>query len=136
MVAGQYGRKEGTTLCGAVRWPTPTVSDYKGSALTGNRADREATLLRGSVGEASGMRLNPDWVEWLMGYPIGWTDATVDVVGDPLPFDTDPHETYPRVTDRKDFRAKRLHALGNAIVPQVAAIVARQFRHLTGDLCG
>ena len=20
--------------------------------------------------------LNPDWVEWLMGYPPGWTDIT------------------------------------------------------------
>jgi hypothetical protein len=19
-------------------------------------------------------RLNPQWVEWLMGYPVGWTD--------------------------------------------------------------
>ncbi len=22
----------------------------------------------------TGMRLNPTWVEWLMGWPLGWTD--------------------------------------------------------------
>jgi hypothetical protein len=22
-----------------------------------------------------GGQLNPDWVEWLMGWPIGWTDC-------------------------------------------------------------
>ena len=22
-------------------------------------------------------RLNPEWVEWLMGYPIGWTELNV-----------------------------------------------------------
>lgn len=25
------------------------------------------------VSDTSG-QLNPDWVEWLMGFPIGWTD--------------------------------------------------------------
>lgn len=26
------------------------------------------------VQRAGGGHLNPDWVEWLMGWPIGWTD--------------------------------------------------------------
>ena len=73
--------------------PTPTATDYRGGAL--NRywrpcsqtvqVEREREpdshryhgLLRelvevtprGRIG-----RLNPEWVEWLMGYPIGWTD--------------------------------------------------------------
>ena len=24
--------------------------------------------------EQNGGRLNPTWVEWLMGWPLGWTD--------------------------------------------------------------
>jgi len=26
--------------------------------------------------EAENMALNPDWVEWLMGFPLGWTDVS------------------------------------------------------------
>ena len=58
--------------------PTPRASDYKGSALhryVGGGTYRyqlmellEATP-RGSIG-----RMNPAWTEWLMGYPIGWTE--------------------------------------------------------------
>jgi len=54
-------------------WPTPKGSpsgpDYA-------RRDRE-----GSGGDdlvtAIGGQLNPTWVEWLMGYPLGWTDSSV-----------------------------------------------------------
>lgn len=28
---------------------------------------------RHQIGDRNGGRLNPDWVEWLMGWPIGWT---------------------------------------------------------------
>ena len=38
-------------------------------------------------------RLNPDWVEWLMGYPISWTDG--------------------------GSRTQRLMALGNSVVPLI-----------------
>jgi hypothetical protein len=27
-----------------------------------------------SMGAENGGKLNPDWVEWLMGWPLGWTD--------------------------------------------------------------
>jgi DNA (cytosine-5)-methyltransferase 1 len=30
-------------------------------------------VVAGEVGDATG-KLNPTWVEWLMGYPEGWTD--------------------------------------------------------------
>ena len=39
-------------------WPTPQASD---------------NLNMGSVDLTSG-QLNPTWVEWLMGWPLGWTD--------------------------------------------------------------
>ncbi|MDD7634577.1 MAG: hypothetical protein PUK20_06600 [Firmicutes bacterium] len=28
---------------------------------------------RRSMAAGNGGQLNPDWVEWLMGFPIGWT---------------------------------------------------------------
>ncbi len=29
---------------------------------------------KGNLGEKVGGQLNPTWVEWLMGFPLGWTD--------------------------------------------------------------
>jgi len=45
-------------------WPTPDVGAAKGRGATSADA---RTRLGGS--------LNPMWVEWLMGYPLGWTDC-------------------------------------------------------------
>ena len=58
------------------RWPTPTVSDYKGSGPTYIRKDgkdRRRDRLDYAVEQKSGT-LNPQFVEWLMGLPIGWTE--------------------------------------------------------------
>ena len=66
-------------------WPTPAAVDYKGArkpetiAATGRNP--ETNSLRDCVeftnpaplGKPAGS-LNPTWVEWLMGYPEGWTD--------------------------------------------------------------
>lgn len=49
-------------------WPTPTKSDATGGPGCSGRDGGEN--LRTAVGGS----LNPQWVEWLMGYPIGWTD--------------------------------------------------------------
>lgn len=63
-------------------FPTPTT----GAGLcggTGNfqqlKALRECGMIteeeRRSMSAGNGGSLNPDWVEWLMGYPIGWTEV-------------------------------------------------------------
>jgi len=44
-------------------------------------------------------RLNPDWVEWLMGYPISWTDG--------------------------GSRRERLMALGNSVVPLIPEFLGK-----------
>ena len=44
-------------------------------------------------------RLNPDWVEWLMGYPISWTDG--------------------------GSRMQRLQSLGNAVVPLIPEFLGK-----------
>jgi hypothetical protein len=48
-----------------VRWPTPRAFMHK-----------DSTTDRGkhNLGEVVGGKLNPTWVEWLMGWPLGWTD--------------------------------------------------------------
>ena len=78
------GRKQTVCLERAViqvetrRWPTPTVAMRKGSsggALTRKSGkSRENDRLDYRIeGTAQNGRLNPNWVEWLMGWPIGWT---------------------------------------------------------------
>ncbi len=59
-------------------WPTPVASMAKGSSpgsLTRKSgADRSNDRLDHAVMAADGGQLNPTWVEWLMGWPIGWTE--------------------------------------------------------------
>jgi hypothetical protein len=50
-------------------WPTPTASDATGGPGNGGRDGGEN--LRTVVGG----QLNMDWVDWLMGSPIGWGAA-------------------------------------------------------------
>lgn len=82
-VCGNYNRKgasktSGDGLATAVRmWPTPQASDNRNR---GN-ADTPAIARRIAAGKqvmltmtVTGGQLSPDWVEWLMGWPIGHTD--------------------------------------------------------------
>ena len=51
-------------------WPTPTARDWKSGKASDATHDRNSRPLS----EAVGGSLNPTWVEWLMGFPLGWTD--------------------------------------------------------------
>lgn len=63
-------------LAGAVKkWPTPNASDgAKWSAQTKQERQAKGQQVRLCHELGAGGRLNPQWVEWLMGWPIGWTD--------------------------------------------------------------
>jgi DNA (cytosine-5)-methyltransferase 1 len=66
------------TINDAVKmWPTPTsISPAKnGYNEAGNSCGLVAIRKRISDedSQATG-QLNPMWVEWLMGFPLGWTD--------------------------------------------------------------
>ncbi len=56
-------------------FPTPRANDGKigepGSKSSVHRAKRR--YLDGVIQEQEKGKLNPDWVEWLMGYPLNWT---------------------------------------------------------------
>lgn len=55
-------------------WPTPAAQDAKNATLPPSQANRDtipgAVLRSGLTGQ-----LNPEWVEALMNFPIGWTDG-------------------------------------------------------------
>lgn len=121
-------------------YPTPSPTDYR----TGYRTDTEAGIaqrekrskpLRDDA--AAGGQLNPDWVEWLMGWPIGWTST------EPLPetavsnwlssmqsgdwWEVDPADVGDVPRTKKDItrRIARLFATGNGQVPLVAVLAWR-----------
>jgi len=96
-------------------WPTPTARDVKGASGSG-RQERKgypsdtlanamvnfgqaAQVNHNTTGSHQGQcKLNPDWVETLMGLPIG-------------------HTNYA-----SNNRTDRLRLLGNGVVPQTAAL--------------
>lgn len=67
--------KRGLSLHQATQqFPTPVRSDYKsGSFSQEGRVKRDSHSRGKPLNETIGGQLNPDWVEWLMGWPIGHT---------------------------------------------------------------
>ena len=111
-------------------WPTPSaVTNHNCGRLDEwggcNNKFRKTKLGSGD--------LNPDWVEWLMGWPIGWSDLKPIKKLIWLDWDVDPADKneIPRITTEKQNRINRLKAIGNGQVPQVAATA---WRILTGDV--
>ncbi len=63
------------TLTAQVNWPTPRTKGMCGGSgawaqLKANTTIEEAR----AMGAGNGGKLNPTWVEWLMGWPLEWTD--------------------------------------------------------------
>ena len=63
------------TMAAQNLWPTPTVKgNHNRKGLTKSSGDGLATAVNKQETEGGGP-LRPEWVEWLMGWPIGWTDC-------------------------------------------------------------
>ena len=130
------GQRKGRTAPSNLRewvnpemWPTPARRDYKGQNSLGSMKKKlenggrphqgqlpNAVAMKGDVGS-----LCCEWVEWLMGWPVGWTDL------EPLSelvwhsWHTEPD--IPRVKREKvPKRPARLKALGNGQVPLACAV--------------
>lgn len=56
-------------------FPTPAAQDGHNSSLPPSQAGRDTIPGRLVEERGSDGVLNPEWVEWLMGFPIGWTDV-------------------------------------------------------------
>ena len=137
-----------------LKYPTPTAHDAKGCFSPGalvrkdgkSRMDQLANfVVYGDFNQVIDSRLypldskaktvkpscqlNPDWTEWLMGWPIGWTSLKSlskeefikwfkKVLSNKW-WDDDPANKgdLSRVTEYRINRSKRLKALGNGQVP-------------------
>ena len=64
------GGTNGKAKMKAMLWPTPTAHDAKDSGTAPSEGLRKSPCLAFKAGG----QLNPTWVEWLMGWPLGWTD--------------------------------------------------------------
>lgn len=72
---GPSGNELGRAVNQMQRVPTPCSQDAKNATLPPSQGGRDSIpgfLIR--EGETTGGSLNPTWVEWLMGWPLGWTD--------------------------------------------------------------
>jgi hypothetical protein len=82
-VCGNYNRKgasktSGDGLATAVgMFPTPCARDWKDNGKSPSEFRRESP----SVATVVGGKLNPPWVEWLMGVPLGHTELKLSVMG-------------------------------------------------------
>jgi DNA (cytosine-5)-methyltransferase 1 len=60
-------------------FPTPQANDNRdrGNAVSGaviRRREKGKQIMLSQMVSITSGQLNPNWVEWLMGYPTGWTD--------------------------------------------------------------
>lgn len=89
-------------------WPTPRREPGTHSVVNGKRYETSLEyVVREQKDETR--RLNPRFVEWLMGFPITWTEL---------------RETTDPLTDR----TKRLSRLGNAVVPDCAQWIGERLK--------
>ena len=56
-------------------WPIPRTKGMCGGSGAWEQLKQATTIEEArKMGAGNGGQLNPPWVEWLMGWPIGWTD--------------------------------------------------------------
>jgi len=114
-------------------WATPTARDYKDGTADAARNTPENGHLGRTIHRGQNQpkaALNPDWVEWLMAVPEGWTNVLEPI--DPSAYATWfedmsagrwwlTERDIPRLVVGMKKRVDRLKALGNGIVPAALA---------------
>ncbi len=67
------GKSSNRGLAATVQtWATPVARDYRHPGRS--RLERTGSKAGDPLPQQVGGALNPTWVEWLMGWPLGWTD--------------------------------------------------------------
>ncbi len=112
-------------------YPTPQASDadkWSNQSLVERMQKGQQVRLPTAVSPegGNGSKLNPTWVEWLMGWVPGWTSL------EPLPIDDfrrwEDEQNWndelgiPRVVEGIEDRTQRIQAIGNGQVPQCMAM--------------
>lgn len=68
------GRKKPNKLGWYVAmWPTPVARDYRSPGRS--RLERTGSKAGECLPQVVGGQLNPNWVGWLMGFPIAWANS-------------------------------------------------------------
>ena len=132
VVRRESRQRRGINLETATRmWPTPR-STHRGDCTSERyrHSPQLPTIVKMEEEENYGGRvegsLNPNFVEWLMGLPIGWTcleeKLSTDRYNEWLALQQDKlwwkdEFDIPRLTKKTKDRTQRLKALGNGIVP-------------------
>ena len=134
---GRRLTKDGTNshslnLADTVRmFPTPTCQEAEGGIVKNVEEHNGSFSRKNKAGEVG--QLNPDWVEWLMGWPVGWTDLKpmsieafnewMESVLDGSYWENDLADVgeVGRVTTVKTDRSDRLKAIGNGQVALCAS---------------
>ena len=114
------------------RLPTPNSRDYKDTyssqeALDNREAHQESLAVRAQKMAGHPGRLNPDWVDLLMGFPLGYSlpeGESMHKLLDPACwYDGSWESGVSRLTEVTENRVKRLKALGNSVVPHQAYVI-------------
>ena len=153
---GKKGSQQNlTTIVRDVTYPTPGTTGLSNGS--GNVAKADELYEQGVISEeerrsfraGNGGQLNPDWVEWLMGWPVSWTrlepmrkedfDEWMARAAEGILWDMDPADLpcgvpgyIPRVTDEKAYRKERLMALGNGQVPSCVCLAESILQEAAG----
>ena len=88
---GSNSRKALKARINQERWPTPAARDFR-SPNSKPYSERGGGKKGEQLPNAVGGQLNPPWVEWLMGWPIGWTAL------EPLETAKSPNAQQPRLS--------------------------------------
>jgi DNA (cytosine-5)-methyltransferase 1 len=72
--SGRPAKGKQVQLVDAIKkFPTPAARDYRSPNAT-PYSERGGGKKGEQLPNFVGGQLNPTWVEWLMGWPLGWTD--------------------------------------------------------------
>jgi hypothetical protein len=81
LVRNRAGKVSTPPLTLAVKmWPTPKDSAGGPDYAKAERGKKPGGSPSPSLPTVVGGSLNPTWVEWLMGWPLGWTDCAVSAM--------------------------------------------------------
>lgn len=134
-------------------FPTPGTTGLSNGSGNCEKANElyEAGVItdeeRKSFRAGNGGQLNPDWVEWLMGWPPKWTSlepmekedfdkweekAMMGTLwtDDPADLLSTDRAYIPRVTNVKAYRRERLETLGNGQVPSCVCLAESILREV------
>jgi hypothetical protein len=90
ILAEEVAITEGLRIRGLKTWPTPTSHNAKEFDSPSEAKRHTPSLCHQARGGDKTLPkfINPVWVEWLMGWPLGWTDLK--------PLETDRFQAWRR----------------------------------------